>query len=138
MTATNESELVQRAMAGYFRAGGGQETVSGGVVMEHASHQYVVLTGATGTVCVFRVRNNGPLRRLKRWPPELSLSSPVNEGADLLVEAVKIADRLLATASGTQKADLAKLRKLVATAGYTLDATDGSAGEDLLSVWGLA
>lgn len=129
---------MKRAMAAYFRAGESQQPSSNDSgVMVHNEHQYVVLRNVSGTLAVYRVRNDGMLKRLKRWPDALDFEGAVNEGADVLMQAVKLADRLIAKAADAEKTDLKKLRKLIATAGFKLDSTDASAGADLRAVWGL-
>ncbi|WP_435501445.1 hypothetical protein [Variovorax sp. LT1R20] len=125
-------------MAAYFRTGGDQQPSSASRVAELDGHTYVILSNVTGLLAIYRHRNDGQLKRLKRWPVELSVASVVDDGADLLMQAVKLADRLIAKAGSADKADLTNLRKLIATAGFTLDSTDASAGEDLRAVWGLA
>jgi hypothetical protein len=36
-----------------------------------ADKSYVALRNVNGMLAVYRVRNNGALKRLKRWPAEL-------------------------------------------------------------------
>lgn len=65
-------ELLQRAMAAYFRGGGTDQpgrTESG--VETVGELQYVVLRNVRGVLAVYRVRNDGMLKGLKRWPKEL-------------------------------------------------------------------
>ena len=68
-------ELTRRAFAAYFRMGDGlsslaQPANTSGVV-EHKGRKYVVLENSNGVLAVYRVRNQGVLRRLKRWPAAL-------------------------------------------------------------------
>lgn len=136
--AQDGAELLKRAMAAYFRAGEGQQPSSNDSgLMTHDGHKYMVLRNISGTLAVYRVRNDGMLKRLKRWPGALDTESAVDKGADVLMQAVKLADRLIAKAADAEKPDLKKLRKLIATAGFVLDSTDAGAGEDLREVWGL-
>lgn len=133
------AELLKRSMAAYFRSGEGQPpSTSDSGLMVHNGHQYMVLRNSSGTLAVYRVRNDGMLKRLKRWPDALDIESAVNKGADVLMQAIELADRLIAKAPDVEKKALKELRKLIATAGFTLDSTDGSAGTDLRAVWGLA
>lgn len=61
-------ELTRRAFAAYFRTGGtGQPGKASGVV-ERDGKRYVVLQNARGVLAVYRVRNDGMLRRMRRWP----------------------------------------------------------------------
>jgi site-specific DNA-cytosine methylase len=41
-------------------------------VAEAAGKQYVVLENVNGVLAVYRVRNDGILKGLKRWPQELN------------------------------------------------------------------
>lgn len=74
----NEQELLRRAFAAYFRtstdsspdqpSGSGSE-----VVFENKKPRYVVLRGGRGRgpLAVYRVKNDGILRRMKRWPKDI-------------------------------------------------------------------
>jgi hypothetical protein len=69
-------ELTTRAMTAWFRACRAEGAIadqpandSGPVV--HEGKQYVVLRNVRGVLAVYRVRNDGVLKRLKRWPSEL-------------------------------------------------------------------
>lgn len=80
------AEFLKRAMAAYFRAGEGQQpSSSDSGLMVHDGHQYVVLRNITGTLAAYRVRNDGMLKRLKRWPGALDFESAVDKGADVLM-----------------------------------------------------
>jgi len=69
-------DLTRRAFAAYYRTEGDanavvdQPTDTSGVV-EHEGKTYVVLHNARGTLAVYRVRNSGLLKRLRRWPAAL-------------------------------------------------------------------
>jgi hypothetical protein len=41
------------------------------VVMELGGKRYLKLTGGPRILAVYRVRNDGMLKRLRRWPSEL-------------------------------------------------------------------
>jgi hypothetical protein len=70
------SDLTSRAIAAYFKQG-----KRGGVVLDQPSndsgpmsvggHDYVVLHNCNGVLAVYRVRTDGMLKRLKRWPTEI-------------------------------------------------------------------
>lgn len=75
MSATN-AELTQRAFAAYFRqcAREGaivQQPANYSDVAEHDGKLYVVLRNVNGVLAVYRVRNDGILKGLKRWPKQL-------------------------------------------------------------------
>ena len=42
-------------------------------VSEHDGKLYVVLSNVRGTLAVYRVRNDGVLKGLKRWPKVVAL-----------------------------------------------------------------
>lgn len=64
-------DLIRRALAAYFRTGGTEQPAGGGDLVEHDGMTYVVLRNVSGILAVYRVRNDGILKRLKRWPAEL-------------------------------------------------------------------
>jgi len=75
----SDDELCRRAIAAYFRTPvGGSDGVFiegpawGADVVEHDGKQYVVLQNSRGPVAVYRVQNDGALRRMKRWPTEVA------------------------------------------------------------------
>lgn len=68
----DEGALLRRAFAGWFRAGNGDSPSGGSAVEAHEGHWYVVLRGGRGPsdrpMAVYRLKNDGVLRRLRRWP----------------------------------------------------------------------
>jgi hypothetical protein len=67
---TSDFRLTQRALAAYWRTGGFD--APGDVsVADHEGLKYVVLTNIRGVLAVYRVLNNGALKRLRRWPKAL-------------------------------------------------------------------
>jgi hypothetical protein len=71
--AQPKGDPVSRAFAAYFREATWsppQPSNSSGVV-EHKGKQYVVLENVNGVLAVYRIRNNGYLKQLKRWPAAL-------------------------------------------------------------------
>lgn len=67
-------------MAAYFRSGGNEQPSADSRVVLHNDLQYVVLTNVNGTLAVYRIRNDGMLKRLKRWPETL-------DGTEVAVQA---------------------------------------------------
>jgi|GEM_PF-1093600 len=70
-------ELVRRAMAAYWRSAGrqGEEWPIPGqdsYRCELDGKAYVVLRNVDGVLAVYRVRNDGFLKELRRWPTELA------------------------------------------------------------------
>jgi hypothetical protein len=68
----DEGELARRALAAYYRSGGTAQPTGGGNVTEHGGKTYVVLSNVRGTLAVYRVRNDGILKRLRRPPRDLA------------------------------------------------------------------
>jgi hypothetical protein len=79
----NEKNLITRAMAAYYRSAhregfaDNQITIPGdsSYVTEHLGREYVVLCNVNGTLAVYRVRTDGILKALKRWPAEITPDS---------------------------------------------------------------
>lgn len=67
-------DLTRRAFTAYFRTGGLEPPQPGSATTAHAGKQYVVLRNAGGVLAIYRVRNDGMLKRLKRWPPALEVT----------------------------------------------------------------
>ena len=69
------SDLLNRAISAYFRFSDGsipiQPSQGDSGEVEFKGMQYVRLSSVNGTIAVYRVRNDGQLKRLKRWPLEL-------------------------------------------------------------------
>jgi hypothetical protein len=67
-----EKNLVRRAYAAYFRSGANQQPAAAMSGMRSVGTlQYVVLRNSEGVLGVYRVRNDGVLKGLKRWPAQL-------------------------------------------------------------------
>jgi hypothetical protein len=72
MTIDTNDSLVKRAIAAYFRTkAASPEMPSDSGVTELDGKTYVVLENASRILAVYRVRNDGMLKRLRRWPIEL-------------------------------------------------------------------
>jgi hypothetical protein len=61
-------ELTGRAFAAWFRSGAIDQPANTSGVRVHDGKNYVVLQNANGILAVYRVRNDGKLKRLRRWP----------------------------------------------------------------------
>jgi len=72
-------DLTARAMRAYFVAmkrnnpfSAPAQPASASGLRTHEGKQYVVLTSVRGVLAVYRVRNDGMLKGLKRWPPAIN------------------------------------------------------------------
>jgi hypothetical protein len=69
-------------MAAWYRSGRSEGLTDAQITIpantsylaELAGKQYVVLENVNGVLAVYRVRNDGILKGLKRWPRELEMS----------------------------------------------------------------
>jgi len=62
-------QLTRRAMAAYSRAGHADQPSANDSDVETVDGlDYCVLRNASGVLAVYRVRNDGMLKILKRWP----------------------------------------------------------------------
>ncbi len=68
---TRNQDVVSRAFAAYFRAGGRDQPASSSGERRHEGKDYVVLENINGTLAVYRVRPDGILKGLRRWPAEI-------------------------------------------------------------------
>jgi hypothetical protein len=71
-----EEAYIRRAVAAYLRSGHNgelppQPSWDSSTVEEHQGSFYVVLRNVNGVLAVYRLRRQGILKRLKRWPQEL-------------------------------------------------------------------
>lgn len=67
----DKNALVRRAFAAWFRSGGTDQPAKTSDLVELGGLGYVVLRSVRGPLAVYRVRNDGMLKRLKRWPEDL-------------------------------------------------------------------
>jgi len=68
----DSEEMMRRAMAAWFRAGGTDQPGRDASTIEDAGGKdYVVLRNVNGVMAVYRIRNDGMLKRLRRWPEEI-------------------------------------------------------------------
>jgi len=68
---TDDEDYVRRAFAAWFRTGGMDQPGNNSAVKEYNGKDYVMLKNVNGIMAVYRIRNDGILRRLKRWPQAL-------------------------------------------------------------------
>lgn len=66
-------ELTSRAFAAYFRSEGpnADQPANTSGPIEHEGKRYVVLRNINGVLAVYRLRPQGLLKRLRRWPAEI-------------------------------------------------------------------
>jgi hypothetical protein len=70
-------DLMIRAFAAYYKQAKREgvclpdQPENHSSVMSANGHDYAVLSNCNGTLAVYRIRNDGLLKRLKRWPAEL-------------------------------------------------------------------
>lgn len=72
MKKSDVDDLLRRAFAAWFRGGGTDQPSNSSDVEKHGGKYYVVLRNANGLLKVYRVRNNGMLKGLRRWPLSIS------------------------------------------------------------------
>jgi hypothetical protein len=67
------SEYGPRAMAAWFRSGGITPPESNPKEFEIEGKRYIALNNINGVLAVYRIRpSDGVLRRMKRWPSEIT------------------------------------------------------------------
>lgn len=71
MEKASKEDLIRRALSAWFRTGGTDQPSAASGVAEHGGKQYVVLNNVAGVLAVYRVRNDGVLKRLARPPAVL-------------------------------------------------------------------
>jgi hypothetical protein len=69
--ATGE-ELTTRALAAWFKSGTDEQPYNSSGVRTVRGKDYVVLRYERGVLAVYRVRTDGKLKGLKRWPAALN------------------------------------------------------------------
>jgi hypothetical protein len=69
----DEEQVMRRAYAAWFRYGGtAQPGASDSTIEEYAGRDYVVLRNGRGVMAVYRIRPNGALKGMRRWPAAVS------------------------------------------------------------------
>ena len=71
VTDIDHDLLINRAFIAYLRTDRDPTEPIFRNVVEHEGKFYVVLRTVDGVLAVYRVRNDGILKRLRRWPAEL-------------------------------------------------------------------
>lgn len=67
-----DDEVMRKAFAAYFRGGNTDQPGAAASGVELVGGlRYAVLRNVRGVLAVYRVRNDGMLKGLKRWPAEL-------------------------------------------------------------------
>ena len=68
-----DEDFLNRAMAAYFKNDTDpQPTTDRSYVKTYVDRRYAVLSNATGTLAVYRIRSKGAIQRLTRWPDALN------------------------------------------------------------------
>ena len=67
----DDEDYLRRGIAAWFRGGGYDQPANDSGVEDCNGKSYVVLRNVNGTLAVYRIRNEGILKRLKRWPEEI-------------------------------------------------------------------
>lgn len=77
LDATQRADLLRRAMAAWFKAGGTEVPNHTSGVKMRLGLAYVLLHGTGGVLAVYRVRpDNLALRIMKRWPASIEKVPP--------------------------------------------------------------
>jgi hypothetical protein len=77
MKTASDDELLRRGLSAYYRSAAKdpgqtvQPSSAESGVREVDGRKYVVLRNVSGILCVYRVRTDGMLKGLKRWPSAL-------------------------------------------------------------------
>jgi hypothetical protein len=67
----DDERYLQRAFAAWFRSGGMDQPANTSEVRTYKRKHYVVLENVRGVMAVYRIKNDGMLRRMRRWPPAI-------------------------------------------------------------------
>ena len=67
----SEENILRRALAAWFRSGAMDTPANDSSVEVHDGHWYAVLRNINGILAVYRVKNDGHLRRLRRPPASI-------------------------------------------------------------------
>ena len=67
----DDQDYLRRGIAAWFRGGGNDQPANDSGVEDYKGKSYVVLRNVNSTLAVYRIRNDGILKRLRRWPIEI-------------------------------------------------------------------
>lgn len=85
------TDFLKRAMAAYSKNDTDpQPTTDRSYVKTHVDRRYVVLSNATGTLAVYRIRSKGEIQRLTRWPDSLNEVALVIEAPRSSIDEVDV------------------------------------------------
>jgi hypothetical protein len=71
---SQDPDLYRRAMAAYYRSGyNSDDGLPDGAsyLVDHDERRYIVLANSRLILAVYRIRQSGLLKRLRRWPKEI-------------------------------------------------------------------
>ena len=78
----DEEDVLRRAFAAWFRRGANVAIPANtSSVAEHEGKFYVELHNVNGTLAVYRIRNDGMLKKLRRWPSEITVEGARRKNA---------------------------------------------------------
>lgn len=72
MDVIDDPAIVRRAIGAWYRSG--EEIIPNNhsyVASDSHGREYAVLINVNGPLAVYRLRNDGRLKRLRRWPSEI-------------------------------------------------------------------
>lgn len=77
MEQLDDPAVMRRGFAAWYSTGEAQAPGHPSPAASHhvrvAGHEYVVLRDSDSLLAVYRLRNDGKLKRLRRWPAELTV-----------------------------------------------------------------
>jgi hypothetical protein len=75
--AADDADLIRRSLAAYYRSAPAPARAPGqdSRVTEHEGKRYVILANTSGVIAVYRVRNDGILKGLRRWPKAIEATT---------------------------------------------------------------
>jgi hypothetical protein len=73
----DSGSYMDRAFRAYFRSGETEQPSSDSSTLEECQGlRYIVLRNCNGVLAVYRIRNSGRLKRLKRWSIQIEVPRP--------------------------------------------------------------
>jgi hypothetical protein len=95
----DDDTVMRKALAAYFRSGATEQPSATASAVEAVDGlRYAVLRNVRGVLKVYRVRLDGMLKGLKRWPSELDKGTAFKDsevGAVSMINPLKIIEHLL-------------------------------------------